>query len=99
QNHGGTLVVVPPKPDLTPDVSKIEAAIGPRTRAILVNSPNNPSGVIYPASAFTEIEAMLQRAGRPIVLISDEPYKALVFADVVPPEVPPLVTRSFLSSP
>ena len=57
ENHGGRLVVVPPKADLTPDVAEIEAAITPRTRAILVNSPNNPSGVIYPASAFVEIEA------------------------------------------
>ena len=98
ENHGGRLVVVPPKADLTPDVAKLEAAITPRTKAILVNSPNNPSGVIYPASTFVDIEAMLQRAGRPIVLISDEPYKALVFDDVVPAEVPPLVTRSIVAT-
>jgi aspartate aminotransferase len=97
-NHGGTLVVVPPRADLTPDVAKLEAAITPRTRAILVNSPNNPSGVIYPASTFVEIEAMLARAARPIVLISDEPYRALVFDDVVPPQVPPLVTRSIVAT-
>jgi aspartate aminotransferase len=98
ENHGGTLVVVPPKADLTPDVAKIEAAITPRTKAILVNSPNNPSGVIYPASTFVELEAVLQRAGHPIVLISDEPYKALVFDDVTPPEVPPLVTRAIVAT-
>src|SRR6266850_2116022 len=78
--------------------AKLEAAITPRTRAILVNSPNNPSGVIYPASAFVEIEALLGRAARPIVLISDEPYRALVFDDVVPPEVPPLVTRAIVAT-
>jgi aspartate aminotransferase len=98
ENHGGRLVVVPPKADLTPDVAKIEAAVTPRTRAILVNSPNNPSGVIYPKSTFVEIEALLNRADHPIVLISDEPYKALVFDDVVPPEVPPLVTRSIVAT-
>ncbi len=49
ENHGGRLIVVPPTADLLPDVAAIEAAITPRTRAILVNSPNNPSGVIYPA--------------------------------------------------
>src|SRR5436305_10230608 len=43
ENHGGRLVVVPPRADLTPDVAKIAAAITPRTRVILVNSPNNPS--------------------------------------------------------
>jgi aspartate aminotransferase len=98
ENHGGKLVVVPPKADLTPDTAKIEAAITPRTKAIIVNSPNNPSGVIYPASSFVEIEAVLQRAGHPIVLISDEPYKALVFDGVIPPEVPPLVTRSIVAT-
>jgi aspartate aminotransferase len=98
ENHGGRLVVVPPKTDLTPDIGKLEAAITPRTRAILLNSPNNPSGVIYPASAFIEIEAMLARASHPIVLICDEPYRALVFDDVAVPEVPPLVTRSIVAT-
>jgi aspartate aminotransferase len=97
-NHGGRLVVVPPTSDLLPDVGKIEATITSRTRAILVNSPNNPSGVIYPKETFVEIERMLARAAQPIVLISDEPYKALVFDDVVPPEVPPLVTRAVIAT-
>ena len=98
ENHGGRLVVVLPKADLTPDISKLEAAITPKTRAILVNSPNNPSGVIYPASVFVEIEAMLARASHPIVLVSDEPYRALVFDDVAVPEVPPLVSRSIVAT-
>jgi len=98
ENHGGRLVVVPPKADLTPDIGKLAAAITPKTRAILVNSPNNPSGVIYPASVFVEIEAMLARASHPIVLVSDEPYRALVFDDVAVPEVPPLVSRSIVAT-
>jgi len=98
ENHGGRLVVVPPRDDLMPDIARIEAAITPRTRAVLVNSPNNPSGVVYPASAFAEIERALNRAGRPIVLISDEPYKELVFDGVVPPDVPTLVTRSIVAT-
>ena len=98
ENHGGRLVVVPPRADLTPDIAKIEAAITPRTRAVLLNSPNNPSGVIYPKSTFVDLEALLQRADHPIVLISDEPYRALVFDDVPVPEVPPLVTRSIVAT-
>lgn len=96
QNHGGRLVVVPPRADLTPDVAAVEAAITPRTRAILVNSPNNPSGVVYPVATFVELEALLQRLARPIVLISDEPYRELVFDGVVVPQVAPLVTRSIV---
>ena len=98
ENHGGRLVVVRPNADLTPDVAKIEAAITPKTRAIIVNSPNNPSGVIYPRSTFVELEAVLNRADHPIVLISDEPYRALVFDDVPVPDVPPLVTRSVVAT-
>jgi aspartate aminotransferase len=89
---------VPPKADLTPDVARLEAAITSRTRAIILNSPNNPSGVIYPASTYVEIEAMLGRAGQPIVVISDEPYRTLVFDDVAVPEVPPLLTRAVVAT-
>src|SRR5439155_649061 len=81
-----------------PEIEKLEAAITPRTRVILVNSPNSPSGVIYPRSTFVEIETMLARAARPIVLVSDEPYRALVFDDVAVPEVPPLVTRAIVAT-
>jgi aspartate aminotransferase len=98
ENHGGRLVVVPPTAELTPDVARLEAAITPKTRAILLNSPNNPSGVIYPAETFTAIESMLARAPRPIVLISDEPYRELVFDGVAVPQVPPLVTRAVVAT-
>ncbi|HEU5197517.1 MAG TPA: pyridoxal phosphate-dependent aminotransferase [Methylomirabilota bacterium] len=98
QNHGGSLVVVPPKADLTPDVARIEAAITPLTRAIILNSPNNPSGVVYPASTFTELEALLARTPQPIVLISDEPYRELIFDDVAVPQVPPLVSRAVVAT-
>jgi aspartate aminotransferase len=98
ENYGGRLVVVAPRDDLTPDVRKIEAALTPRTRAIILNSPNNPSGVIYPASTFVELEALLARVTPPIVLISDEPYRELVFDDVDVPLVPPLVTRAVVAT-
>src|SRR5262249_21131274 len=98
ENHGGRLVGVPPTPGPTAGIGKLAAALTPRTRAILLNSPNNPSGVIYPAETFVEIEKLLAGTPRPIVLISDEPYRALVFDDVIPPEVPPLVTRAIVAT-
>src|SRR5256712_12326155 len=69
ENHGGRLVVVPPRADLTPDVAKLEAAITSKTRVILVNSPNNPSGGIYPAAAFVEIDALLALAARALLAV------------------------------
>ncbi len=65
------------------DLAAIEAAIGPRTRAIIINTPHNPTGKIYPPSTLTELAALLQtvgdRAGRPIYIISDEAYSHIVF--------------------
>ena len=68
-----------------PDIDSLEAAIGPRTRAVIINSPNNPTGVIYPESSIAAISAALQRAeekyGSEIYLISDEPYRKLIYTD------------------
>jgi hypothetical protein len=55
------------------------AAITPRTRAILLNTPNNPTGRVYPESVLRDLHAMLARAGQPITVISDEPYKSFVY--------------------
>ncbi|CAN5809330.1 pyridoxal phosphate-dependent aminotransferase [soil metagenome] len=65
------------------DLNAIERAITPRTRAIIVNTPNNPTGKIYPPETLERLAAMLtgasHRHGRPIYLISDEPYRRIVF--------------------
>jgi aspartate aminotransferase len=68
------------------DVDAIEAAITPRTRAVLVNSPNNPTGKIYPPETLERLGEVLTRAsernGRPVYLISDEAYSRIVFDDI-----------------
>ncbi len=68
-----------------PDIASLEATIGPRTRAVIINSPNNPTGVIYPADSIAAIAAAIQRAekkyGSEIYLISDEPYRKLIYTD------------------
>lgn len=65
------------------DLSAIEAAITPRTRAILVNSPNNPTGRIYPPATLRALSDLLtaasQRIGHTIFLLSDESYNRIVF--------------------
>lgn len=71
----------PPLFDL--DVGRVAAAITERTRAILINSPNNPTGRIYTSAALTELAAVLEEAsvsnGRPVYLISDEAYSRVLF--------------------
>jgi len=95
ENHGGTLKTAPAKPgtfDL--DVAALEAAITGKTRVLLINSPNNPTGVVYPRETLVELAAMLTRknAGRerPIFLLADEPYRFLAFDGVTVPSLLPL---------
>ena len=93
-HFGGLLRAVPSKaPGFQPDLAALERAIGPRTRALIVNSPNNPSGAIYDAATLGAIGALLDRvnAGRehPVFLVSDEPYRALAYdGATVPPILP-----------
>lgn len=67
------------------DLDAIGSALGPRTRAVIVNTPNNPTGRIYPQRTLAALAELLtdasQRWGRTIWLISDEPYARLVFSD------------------
>jgi aspartate aminotransferase len=68
-----------------PDLDVIAAAITPRTRAVLINSPNNPSGRIYPPEVLEGLATVLteasERHGRPIYLISDEAYSRILYDD------------------
>jgi aspartate aminotransferase len=81
---GGTAVRVKLEaPGFDLDPAAIEAAITPRTRAVLVNTPHNPSGRVYPAADLAALGAVLdaasRRNGRTIHLIADEPYNRIVF--------------------
>lgn len=94
-HFGGVLRSVPAKPpDFALDVPALEAAIGPRTRAVVVNTPNNPAGTIYDAATLRALGEALARknAGRerPVFLVSDEPYRALAYDGATVPPVLPL---------
>ncbi len=82
-NHGGALKPVPTLADFALDVGAIEAAMGPKTKIVLINSPNNPTGQIYSAESLARLaEAMTRRGrenGRDIYLVSDEPYRRIVY--------------------
>ena len=94
-HFGGVLKPVPATPpDFRPDLNGLERAIGPRTRALLINSPNNPTGCIYDAATLQALGELLARhnAGRarPIFLIADEPYRTLAYDGAQVPPVLPL---------
>jgi len=94
-NYGGKLVPVPSRlPDFSLDLAAIEAAITPRTRVVLIDSPNNPTGAVYKQDELKGLAAALARAGerfgRPIYLVSDEPYRFLTYDGVETPPVLPL---------
>ncbi len=88
------------KDDLQIDFVALEKAINPRTKAIIVNSPNNPSGVIIPESDIIKLTDLLKdkqkEFGKEIFLISDEPYRELVFTGEKVPYIPCYYENSFV---
>lgn len=94
-NYGGTFRAVMSKPDtFAPDIAALEEAIGPRTRVLLINSPNNPTGAVYSRKELQAIASLLetksQQYGRPIWLVADEPYRFLAYDGAEVPSVLPL---------
>ena len=89
----GRPVVVPMQEDCGLNLPALQAAITPHTKAVVINSPNNPSGAVYSASELEALAALLEaRAasyGHPIYVISDEPYREIAY-DVEVPYVPSL---------
>jgi aspartate aminotransferase len=90
-NHGGVAVVSRCDDRFLPDLADIERRITPRTRAVIVNSPNNPTGVVYPAGSLRALGDLLARKerelGTEIFVVSDEPYRRIIYDDVPYPHV------------
>ena len=81
---GGVLVTVPPREsDFQIDLDAFAAALSDKTRCVILNSPNNPSGVVLSEETLTAVGELLraheEKTGRTIYLISDEPYRELVY--------------------
>jgi aspartate aminotransferase len=83
ENHGGTFKLVPSDEQFIPKVDALENAIGKKTRAIIINSPHNPTGVVYSEKLLRQICGVLAKKeaqfGTAIYLISDEPYRKLIY--------------------
>ena len=90
-NHGGTLKTVSTKPDFNLDIDAISAAISEKTKAILINSPNNPTGHVYSEESLNELGELLKIKGeklnRTIYLVSDEPYRKIVYDGIKVPSI------------
>jgi aspartate aminotransferase len=90
-NHGGILKTVPTKSDFTLDLQAIRAALTPKTKAVLINSPNNPSGQIYSKESLLQLGSLLaeegRRLNRTLYLVSDEPYRKITFDGVKVPSI------------
>jgi aspartate aminotransferase len=82
-NHGGVPKIIKTDGNFLPCLADLEKAINPRTRAVVINSPNNPSGVVYGEEVIRSIAAVLRAAskkhGKDIYLVSDEPYRKIIY--------------------
>jgi aspartate aminotransferase len=90
-NHGGVLKTVRSKADFQLDLDAMAAAITAKTKAVLINSPNNPTGQVYPEEDLLALGALLEKKSkdgkRTIYLISDEPYRKIVYDGVKVPSI------------
>ena len=93
ESAGGALVAVPANlEDFQPDMEALRAALTPNTKAVLINTPNNPTGVVYSEETLRALGAVLAEKsaeyGHPIYLLSDEPYREIAYTDAPLPWVP-----------
>ena len=102
ENHGGVLVTVPTAEDFTLDLDAIAGAVTGKTKVVLINSPNNPSGQVYSEESLRRLGELLSRMsekiGRTIYLVSDEPYRKIIFDGLTVPSVFPVYPNSIMAT-
>ena len=89
-NHGGQIRLAETRTDFHLDIGNIERAINERTKAIIINSPHNPTGVVYNEEELKELAGILRERrakGQKIYIISDEAYRKLLFDDIAFPDL------------
>ena len=101
ESAGLTFRVVPPDiPDFQISLSAVESLLTERTVAVILNSPNNPSGVVYTRQTLTALAALLEKKseefGHPIYIVSDEPYRELVYGGVEVPFLPAIYKNTLV---
>lgn len=90
-NHNGVIRLVNTKDDFSLDLDAVESAINDKTKVVLINSPNNPTGKVYDERSVRALGDLLRRKsaalGRPIYLVSDEPYRDIVYEGIEVPSI------------
>lgn len=101
-NHGGVTKIVPTDKDFNLDLAAIEKGLSAKTKVVLINSPNNPTGQIYSAESLKALGQLLDQAGArfgtTIYLVSDEPYRNIVFDGHTVPPLMNTTTNAILAS-
>jgi aspartate aminotransferase len=99
-NHQGVPKTVRTKADFSLDLPAIESAVTEKTKAVLINSPNNPTGKVYDKETLQALGELLtvysRKLGHPVYLISDEPYRKIVYDGIVVPSVFDVYPESFV---
>ena len=101
ENAGAAFKVIPADvPDFQIKLDAVEAVLTPNTAAIIINSPNNPSGTVYTRQTLSELAKLLTRKGEefghPIYLVSDEPYRELVYGGAEVPFIPTIYPNTMV---
>jgi len=94
ENNGGRVITVETDERFEPDIGRIADAITPRTKALILNSPNNPTGAVYGVDVLRELDGIVRE---PMIVISDEPYRPLTFDGLVPPETLRIMRRAVIA--
>ncbi len=101
-NHGGTTTVIDTDDNFNPDIDAIKAAITENTKALIINSPNNPSGQVYSKEILAELGEILkeksEELGITIFLLSDEPYRKITFEGLEVPSIFEAYSNSIIVS-
>lgn len=101
-NHGGVTKVVETDDEFNLDLDAIEKALNEKTKAIIINSPNNPTGQVYSQDSLRKLGKLLdlheEKCCRQVYLVSDEPYRKIVFDDNEVPSIMEATTNSIVIS-
>ena len=101
QNYDGVVTKISAnKENFEPNLKEVEEKINSKTKAVIINTPNNPTGVIYKEETIIKLAEIMnkkeQEIGHPIYLISDEPYRELVYEDIEVPYITKCYNNSFV---